>query len=195
MEEKAQKLGKSWKDPGRKIKIKNRSSFSQPKEVPLKGVVVFVTKKCEKLRNDIFEKVQKLGGQVRSIYDSLEVTHVIFVGKNNDLTKEFRLAREDGKSIVSPEWINMCYDENRKVEEVLFPHTYNPKMSLNMSVLDKPKRNVEKTLLEPKENLPGNFFQFFLRVLKKVQRVKCPISSHILATKRKIPLKNDFSQF
>ena len=167
MEEKAQKLGKSWKDPGRKIKIKNRSSFSQPKEVPLKGVVVFVTKKCEKLRNDIFEKVQKLGGQVRSIYDSLEVTHVIFVGKNNDLTKEFRLAREDGKYIVSPEWINMCYDENRKVEEVLFPHTYNPKMSLNMSVLDKPKRNVEKTLLEPKENPTGIFFPIFLASFKE----------------------------
>ena len=165
MEEKAQKLGKSWKDPGRKIKIKNRSSFSQPKELALKEVVVFVTKKCEKLRSDIFDKVKKLGGQVRTIYDSLQVTHVIFVGKNNDLTKEFRAAREDGKIIVSPEWINMCFDENRKVEEVLFPHTYNPKMTLNMSVMDKPKRNVEKTLLEPKENPPGNlnliFFFFF----------------------------------
>ena len=30
---------------------------------------------------------------------------------------------------------------------------------------------------------------------KKVQLVKCPISRHILATKRKIPLKNNFSQF
>ena len=30
---------------------------------------------------------------------------------------------------------------------------------------------------------------------KKVQIVKCPISRHILATKRKIPLKNNFSQF
>ena len=114
----------------------------------------FVTKKCEKLRADIFEKVEKLGGQWRMNY-GLEVTHVVFVGKNNDLTREFRTARDDGKSIVSPEWINMCFDENRQVEEVLFPHTYNPKMSLNMSVVpdNKPKRGTVEPKEPPGENL------------------------------------------
>ena len=39
------------------------------------------------------------------------------------------------------------------------------------------------------------FFKTRFARYKKVQLVKCPISRHILATKRKIPLKNNFSQF
>ena len=39
------------------------------------------------------------------------------------------------------------------------------------------------------------FFKTRFARYKKVKLVKCPISRHILATKRKIDLKNDFSQF
>ena len=48
------------------------------------------------------------------------MTHLVFVGKLNDLTKEFRTARDDKKQIVSPEWIKMCNEEKRHVEEVRF---------------------------------------------------------------------------
>ena len=39
------------------------------------------------------------------------------------------------------------------------------------------------------------FFKTRFARYKKVKLVKCPISRHILAKKRKIHLKNDFSQF
>ena len=40
---------------------------------------------------------------------------------------------QDGKKIVSPDWVHMCQDESRKVEEEIFPHNYNPKMTLNIT--------------------------------------------------------------
>ena len=145
--------GTSWKNPSKKIKIRRSQSQSSEPEKPLKDVILYVTKKCEKSFNDIFDKVTKLGGTMRTHYN-FDVTHVVFIGKHNDLTKEFRTARDDGKIIVCPEWVKMCFDENRKVEEVLFPHTYNPKMSLNMSVSAKKMspKNTQKSVRNSGEN-------------------------------------------
>ena len=67
-------------------------------------------------------------------HQSGEVTHVVFVGRQNDTGKEFRQARKDGKRIVCPAWVYMCRDEGRRVDEEIFPHTYNPKMTLNITL-------------------------------------------------------------
>ena len=40
---------------------------------------------------------------------------------------------KDGKRIVCPAWVYMCRDEGRWVDEEVFPHSYNPKMTLNMT--------------------------------------------------------------
>ena len=85
---------------------------------PLTGVVVYVAKKLEHLQSEIHKIVTGLGGQIRYQYIPADVTHLVFVGKLNDLTKEFRTARDDKKQIVSPEWIKMCNEEKRHVEEV-----------------------------------------------------------------------------
>ena len=84
--------------------------------------MVYVAKKLDKLQTEIHKMVKNLGGQVRYEYIPSDVTHLIFTGKPNDLTKEFRTAREDKKQIVSPEWVKMCQDENRHVEEVIFKY-------------------------------------------------------------------------
>ena len=81
-------------------------------------MVVYVAKKLEHLQTEIHKIVTNLGGQIRYQYIPADVTHLVFVGKPNDLTKEFRTARDDKKQIVSPEWIKMCDDEKRHVEEV-----------------------------------------------------------------------------
>ena len=130
--------------PGRKIKLVSRLSQSQvsnDKMGPLHGVVVYVTKKVEAMRQEIHKLVSGLGGQHRSQYVPDEVTHVVFCGKNNDMTKEFRAARNDKKLIVSPEWVKACHEALKRVEESLFPHSYNPKMSLNISVTSERKRS------------------------------------------------------
>jgi len=49
------------------------------------------------------------------------------------LTKEFRAAKEAGCNVVSPDWVYMCRDEKDRVQENTFPHTFNPRLTLNMT--------------------------------------------------------------
>ena len=39
---------------------------------------------------------------------------------------------------MGPDWVYMCRDENAKLEEATFAHTYNPKMSLSVSGYSQP---------------------------------------------------------
>ncbi|XP_068207098.1 DNA topoisomerase 2-binding protein 1 isoform X2 [Palaemon carinicauda] len=98
---------------------------------PLAGVVVCTAYKHHDQQRALYEAVTKLGGDYRWSLDNT-VTHFIFQGQNNDKTREFRTARDEGKIIVAPEWVWMCQDENKKIDEELFPHTHNPKMSLSL---------------------------------------------------------------
>ena len=62
MEEKANKLGKSWKEPGKKIKLVSRLSQSDVKDVKQEGMVhsrafnkvVAPEKKVQKLLNYVY---------------------------------------------------------------------------------------------------------------------------------------------
>ncbi|XP_014667514.1 PREDICTED: DNA topoisomerase 2-binding protein 1-like [Priapulus caudatus] len=51
-------------------------------------------------------------------------------GKASDNNKELRAARQKGKYVVAPSWLHACRDQGVRAEEKLYPHTYNPKMSL-----------------------------------------------------------------
>ena len=55
-------------------------------------------------------------------------------GRQNDIYREFRTARQERKLIVSPHWLLQCDVEKRRVDEASFPHTYNPAMALSLSV-------------------------------------------------------------
>lgn len=93
---------------------------------------LYIVRKIAQVNPDLERLVVEMGGQCAEILDS-DVTHVIFQGKNRVSSKEFRLAREMNKIIVSTEWIYICKSEGRRVDEDAFPHTYNPKTSLTMS--------------------------------------------------------------
>ncbi|RUS70584.1 hypothetical protein EGW08_021654 [Elysia chlorotica] len=56
-----------------------------------------------------------------------------FQGRPNDTNKEFRKAREEGKIIVSPHWLIACQEQNCRVDESIFPHSYNPSCSLTLT--------------------------------------------------------------
>ena len=47
--------------------------------------------------------------------------------------REFKTARDHKKFIVHPDWVKMCHQEQKRIEESLFHHFYNPKKSLNIS--------------------------------------------------------------
>ena len=56
-----------------------------------------------------------------------------FQGKTNDINREFRTARTDGKLIVSPHWLPACKEAGARVEERDFPHVYNPNKSIQVN--------------------------------------------------------------
>ena len=98
----------------------------------LEGVVVYVAKKLAATAGEMHMVVEELGGKFQWKYDQ-EVTHFVFQGKSNDLTKEFRVAKEEGKFVVCPDWVYMCRDERSRVQEEAFPHSFNPRMKLDIS--------------------------------------------------------------
>jgi hypothetical protein len=53
-------------------------------------------------------------------------THVVFSGKSNDTNKEYRLAKDHNKLIVSPHWLYACQEQKAHVDESLYPCSYNP---------------------------------------------------------------------
>ena len=142
MEEKYQKLGRSWKNCGEELSKKARLELDssrrseeagqgEPSQV-LAGVVLFVAKKLSSRTSELHKIVESLGGEISwSLVPS--VTHYVFQGKTNDLSKEFKQAKQQGCKIVAPDWVHMCRDESDKVSESLFPHTFNPRMKLNLT--------------------------------------------------------------
>ena len=148
-EEKHQKMGRSWKNCGEELSKKARLELDssrrseeagqgEPSQV-LAGVVLCVAKKLSSRSSELHKILESLGGEISwSLAPS--VTHFVFQGKTNDLSKEFKQAKQQGCKIISPDWLYMCRDENDHVSESLFRHTFNPRMKLNLTC-DSTKTN------------------------------------------------------
>ncbi|XP_064597636.1 DNA topoisomerase 2-binding protein 1-like [Liolophura sinensis] len=113
---------------------------------PLRGVVIAVSKKLSNHQAEYNNMAASLGADYRWTYDK-SCTHFIFQGRPNDINKEFRTAREHGKLVVSPHWLTMCKEQNARVDESLFPHNYNPNLSLSVvsGKRDTPARSTRKS--------------------------------------------------
>ncbi|XP_076358286.1 mutagen-sensitive 101 isoform X2 [Tachypleus tridentatus] len=119
------------------ISEKNASFHCENKiERPLTGVVLCVSKKLRSKQGELNKIVGLLGGDYCWTYDS-KCTHFVYQGKTSDITRELKLAKDQGKSIVCPDWVYACRDENELVDENLFPYYYNPRMSLSGQVSTK----------------------------------------------------------
>ncbi|XP_077996567.1 DNA topoisomerase 2-binding protein 1-A-like [Glandiceps talaboti] len=103
--------------------------FKKEEKGVLDGVVICVSKKLSKQQSDYNTMATGLGAEYIWTYDN-SCTHFIYKGRNNDSSKEYRQVKEHGKQIVHPNWLTACHNENKYVDESLYPHTYNPKMSL-----------------------------------------------------------------
>ncbi|XP_053198705.1 DNA topoisomerase 2-binding protein 1 [Scomber japonicus] len=99
---------------------------------PLTGVVICVGKKLSKMQSELNAIAASLGADFRWACDDT-VTHYIYQGRVGDNTREYRGVKERGLHVVSQCWLQACADEQRRVPESLYPFTYNPKMSLNLS--------------------------------------------------------------
>ncbi|XP_065521632.1 DNA topoisomerase 2-binding protein 1 [Lathamus discolor] len=111
---------------------------AQPEEEeepkPLADVVICVSKKLGKKQSELNAVAASLGADYRWCFDE-SVTHFIYKGGQNDNNKEYKSVKERGIHIVSEYWLLECAQECKRLPESLFPHTYNPKMSLDISAV------------------------------------------------------------
>ncbi|XP_037312426.2 DNA topoisomerase 2-binding protein 1 [Pungitius pungitius] len=98
----------------------------------LAGVVICVAKKLSKMQSELNAIAASLGADFRWACDDT-VTHYIYQGRVGDNSREYRGVKERGLHVVSQHWLQACAEEQRHVPESLYPFTYNPKMSLNLS--------------------------------------------------------------
>uniref|UniRef100_A0A8C5I3M2 BRCT domain-containing protein n=1 Tax=Gouania willdenowi TaxID=441366 RepID=A0A8C5I3M2_GOUWI len=99
---------------------------------PLTGLVICVGKKLSKMQSELNAIAASLGAEFRWVCDDT-VTHYIYQGRVGDNTREYKGVKERGLHVISQYWLQACAEEQRHVPEYLYPFTYNPKMSLNMS--------------------------------------------------------------
>lgn len=125
----------------------------QEKEAsPLTGVVICVGKKLSKMQSELNAIAASLGADFRWACDDT-VTHYIYQGRVGDNTREYRAVKERGLHVVSHHWLQACAEEQRHVPESLYPFTYNPKMSLNLSqVPSSTQRSLLKQNIQLKDS-------------------------------------------
>ncbi|KAM9552229.1 DNA topoisomerase 2-binding protein 1-A-like isoform 3-T3 [Salvelinus alpinus] len=99
---------------------------------PLAGMMICVSKKLSKKQGELNAIAASLGADFRWSCDDT-VTHYIYQGRVGDNTREYRAVKERGVHVVSQHWLQACAEVQRHVSESLYPFTYNPKMSLNLS--------------------------------------------------------------
>ncbi|NXR79258.1 TOPB1 protein, partial [Pycnonotus jocosus] len=101
---------------------------------PLAGAVIYVSKKLSTRQRELNAAAASVGADYRWCFDET-VTHFIYKGGQNDNNKEYKSVKEQGIHIVSEHWLLESARECKWLPESLFPHTYNPKMSLNISTV------------------------------------------------------------
>ncbi|XP_043575384.1 DNA topoisomerase 2-binding protein 1 [Chiloscyllium plagiosum] len=121
------------------------SKPAQEEPKVLADVVICVSKKLGKKQGDLNAIAASLGADYRWSFDET-VTHFIYQGRQNDSNREYKSIKEKGIHIVSEYWLFACADEQRKVPESLYPHTYNPNMSLDMSAIQETRVSTQMYL-------------------------------------------------
>ncbi|XP_045153750.1 DNA topoisomerase 2-binding protein 1 [Echinops telfairi] len=114
--------------------LKNAPPEKKDPSKPLDQVVICVSKKLSKKQSELNGIAASLGADYRWSFDET-VTHFIYQGRPNDTNRELKSVKERGVHIVSEHWLLECAQEYKHLPESLYPHTYNPKMSLDISAV------------------------------------------------------------
>uniref|UniRef100_A0A8C5P0F3 DNA topoisomerase 2-binding protein 1 n=1 Tax=Jaculus jaculus TaxID=51337 RepID=A0A8C5P0F3_JACJA len=114
--------------------LKDAQAEKEETPKPLHKVVVCVSKKLAKKQSELNGVAASLGADYRWNFDET-VTHFIYQGRPNDSNREYKSVKERGIHIVSEHWLLECAQEYKHLPESLYPHTYNPKMSLDISAV------------------------------------------------------------
>nr|XP_036878822.1 DNA topoisomerase 2-binding protein 1 [Manis javanica] len=118
--------------------LKDSQTEKEEAPKPLHKVVVCVSKKLSKKQSELHGIAASLGADYRWSFDET-VTHFIYQGRPNDTNREYKSVKGKGVHVVSEHWLLECAQEHKHLPESLYPHTYNPKMSLDISAVQDGK--------------------------------------------------------
>ncbi|KAJ1659709.1 protein kinase activating protein dpb11 [Dispira simplex] len=106
----------------------------------LRGLVLCLSQRVSHRRAELTEISQTLGAHVTWVMSDM-CTHFVHQGtKVNETFRDFKLAKQLHKPIVSPWWLHKCYEERRRLPENAYPHTFNPCLLLDLrSTLTSPQ--------------------------------------------------------
>ncbi|TPX35524.1 hypothetical protein SmJEL517_g02137 [Synchytrium microbalum] len=111
-------------------------SSSQLSQVLADGVVVCVSQKLLHRRSELYRICNQLGATTIPSYSD-QCTHYVHQGnRQNETTKDFKSAKLKNKFIVSPFWLEKCFETGIRQSESDFPHTYNPVKALTPAAKD-----------------------------------------------------------
>ncbi|KAJ3406384.1 hypothetical protein HDU80_011396 [Chytriomyces hyalinus] len=125
---------------------------------PLHGVVVSISERAIAYRHDAVRICRALGGEFVHGFSEDRCTHLVHMGGAGGTSdKDFKRAKASGKEIVSPAWLNVCYDRGRRVSEKEFPWTVDVEKGLwkNMEISEgtteakENQSNVSKSAQKP----------------------------------------------
>ena len=89
-----------------------------------KGLVFASSQRLWHRRDELSALIESLGGIFLWSFDRT-CTHYLHQGKLADEAfKEFRQARQWDKFIVSPWWVIKCKESGKRLDELIYPHTY-----------------------------------------------------------------------
>ncbi|KAI8854028.1 hypothetical protein BC829DRAFT_240735 [Chytridium lagenaria] len=127
----------------------------------LDGVYICLSSKVQNRRHQIAKVCQKLGASLLASFSNI-CTHLVHEGqRQNEVLKEFKQAKQAGLPIVSPYWLFDCEDRNMRLNEMNYPHTFNPNKTLRISASTQgpystqsiSSRKMQKFLLPTKSDL------------------------------------------
>ncbi len=124
-------------------KIQPTPAHLKQKKQILKNKNIYVSKKLLKYQAELFHLVEYLGGDFSWTYNHL-CTHFIYTGYLTDNNKELRMALDEKKIIISPNWLYECQEQNRFVDEEEYLIKYNE---------DQPSTVSNGTFHEPHVNI------------------------------------------
>uniref|UniRef100_A0A8C3KAI1 DNA topoisomerase II binding protein 1 n=1 Tax=Calidris pygmaea TaxID=425635 RepID=A0A8C3KAI1_9CHAR len=136
---------------------------------PLANVVIYVSKKLSKKQSELNAVAASLGADYRWCFDET-VTHFIYKGGQNDNNKEYKSVKERGIHIVSEHWLLESAQEYKRLPESLFPHTYNPKMSLDISAVQEVR--LSSSMLTQALEMRENFQRQLQEIMSATSLVK-----------------------
>jgi hypothetical protein len=133
MKNSADTMHRGLSDPnGNNEQLTATQSEQKKMQFVLKNTRIYVSRKLVKQQTDLFKIAESLGAHFLCIYDE-SCTHFIYSGKLSDNNKELKIAKEEKKIIVSPNWVYACKEQGQHVDESLYAISVANHTSANCS--------------------------------------------------------------